>query len=349
MKVLIVSADRTDSRGVPCNLGDAMLTDAMLACATSLGHQASAIDFGDATRDPDQGYPRQRSGRSLSLARTIRESDLLIIGGGTLLQDAAVHSFSGLPRLVATTSNMARVTKTPCAFFGVGVADIHRAPARWLLRSGLSGRPVYVRNAESLERVHTLGATEARVSGDAIHLLSPDSLPTHTAHSHGTALLCLAYGDGNLATEQALSALQARLARISLLQMDQRPAVGDGSDLPSHIVAKFGLSPRLRSAKQTLHDIATSSLLISSRLHALYLAGLVGTPAIALSGRPKVEEYAREVGLPLVSSLQEAAHSVELAATPPLTWLQAQHTSATAAFQEVLEFRGRSSPHALEL
>jgi hypothetical protein len=56
----------------------------------------------------------------------------------------------------------------------------------------------------------------------------------------------------------------------------------------------------MHSWRELAGHISTASVLISDRMHALYIAASVGTPALGVSTRGKVERYCAEFDVPML-------------------------------------------------
>ncbi|MFC9360242.1 polysaccharide pyruvyl transferase family protein [Rhodococcus sp. NPDC057014] len=172
MRILIVSADRTLKTGVAQNLGDSLLTDALLSHLKSLGFDPVAADFGNVERVGSA--PRVNVRRLSKLWRLIRTSDLVLIGGGTLLQDdQRARCFAGLPRLCLTVSVIGWLCNRRIVYFGVGCDPVSRPHMRNTLRMAVFGRKLFVRDEESLARVRTELNSNGQVACDASLLLYP--------------------------------------------------------------------------------------------------------------------------------------------------------------------------------
>ncbi|MFC9360241.1 polysaccharide pyruvyl transferase family protein [Rhodococcus sp. NPDC057014] len=105
-------------------------------------------------------------------------------------------------------------------------------------------------------------------------------------------------------TVDGVTALEKLFHQVGFLSMDQ----GDSSDF-------YGLSPAVRLMMEpqqldyTWYDaaekIGASTLVISSRMHALYLAGLLNVPSIAVGRSPKVASFAKRYGIPIVEDVAD--------------------------------------------
>jgi len=55
--------------------------------------------------------------------------------------------------------------------------------------------------------------------------------------------------------------------------------------------------------KEAVGLIAGSSVVVASRMHAMYIAAMSGTSMVAVGASPKVEAFAEEFGVPLMGTI----------------------------------------------
>ncbi|GAB2457800.1 polysaccharide pyruvyl transferase WcaK-like protein [Conyzicola lurida] len=307
MKILVVSSDRTGDDHVAINLGDALLTDALVQALRARGHSPLVADFGH-ERHGD-GEPRLKLDGVASLVRAVRAADAVIIGGGTLLQDdGPKHGLGGLPRLCATVVGVAKATGTPVGFYAVGCDPVERFLPKMLLRFAVHNVPVFVRETTSAERVNGQLRGTAHVGADASLLLSHRTAP---ATEGGPLVLTLNRKHAAAVTAEHVSALRAKYGSVVFLNMSQS---GDGlTDSAAVEPAALALFDRVTSTlswPEAESIIAGASAVVGSRMHALYASMLLGRPMVAVSDLPKVVTFATEFEVPRVGSIAEVS-SVE--------------------------------------
>lgn len=316
MRVLIVPADRTMDSGFACSIGDAWLTDCLVRAVVSAGHVVKAVDFGADRIISAGSEPRTRVGGAAGLAHLIAWSDLVIVGGGTLLQDDVGSGIGGMPRLTSVVSNLARALRRRCVFFGVGVDPVERRTARSLLNLAVCGRIVAARDKWSAERAVQLGAGGTLVAGDCIWLGAECSEARENFTRAGGparqgAVLALARGDGGLITAKTIESLRQCYGRVTFLQMDQRAREGDAAGMRRGTLDHFdGVTERL-SPGDALELMSCSEVVFTSRLHALYAAAVTGTPMVAVGGhRPKVAQFGAEFSIPVIDSMRQPSEAI---------------------------------------
>lgn len=247
-----------------------------------------------------------------------RESDVLISGGGGLLQDATSWRS---PLYYLTVMRLARAAGVRVACVGQGIGPLRRGFVRRLVRNGLSGvDAVAVRDQASQEALRDLGVRRpVEVTADLAFLL-PRPTAEATADAWEKAGLS---EEGRPAAAVALrrppgepkAGLAASLARPIgeacrrlglhpvLLPM-QPPADGELAEevaaaLPmAAAVVRSGLS-----AREMLALVGGCELVIGMRLHALIFAAICAVPPVAISYDPKVEALMGELGLSAATSV----------------------------------------------
>lgn len=303
MRVLIVPADRTEPHGGARNLGDAFLSDVLAAGIEARGHQVDIYDFGGTDRRTT-GRTRLRGGRGVDLFRHIQQSDAVLIGGGTMLQDdQGTRLFAGLPRLCAVVSSAARVAGVPVAFYGVGLDTVQRRVPRLLLQSAVSKRPVWVRDAASQARFEIYFSGTACLGADASLLLPETAINDGTSVARSGALIALNRTDAQGLTPDLVNALMAAYGTVRFLSMDQEEGNADADSLSRSARKALRYEPEVLSWHDAARQIAKSEIVLASRMHALYMAALWSVPVVALGNSDKLRAFALEFGVPLLAHL----------------------------------------------
>lgn len=245
-----------------------------------------------------------------SLARTIRKSDLLLLGGGGLLQD--VTSRRSLWYYLGLVS-LAQRYGTPAVAYGLGVGPLVHRDSRALVRHALSRLAgVGVRDAESRDELVRSGVPAGiiRVTGDASLGMPPvSSEELQQAASHLASLapaprLGIAlrpWGDGRWlpGLVEAVQGLSKRM-EASVIVFSMMPAVdyplakGFAEAIGNGAVA---FPPEVRP-KTLAALIGGCDWVLAMRLHALVFASLAGRPALGLEYDPKVRRFAERAGYP---------------------------------------------------
>lgn len=252
----------------------------------------------------------------LRFAGAVANADLVLSGGGGLLQDAT--SVRSLAYYLAVLA-WARACGKPAAVYGNSAGPIRTRTGRWLTPRVLNLVPLLmVRDHRSADLLRRLGVRRPlEVTADPV-LLAERQDP-----EWGRSLLAAAgcpvdrpiiavsvrpFGDGGHVARiaAAVKRLTAELGVQAVLFPVQATW-----DLPvCHEVAR-----RVGPAAYVLDEstgpdelmavLACTELVVGMRLHSLIFAVAQGVPAAGISYDPKVHGFLEEAGMPLVA---EADH-----------------------------------------
>lgn len=302
MKILIVSADRTDVHGGACNLGDAFLTDALASALGELGHDVAIYDFGSVRTTSD--LPRISGGRLGGLASQIRAHDLVLIGGGTLFQDnEPTMLVGGLPRLCLTVATLARVSRRPHRFFGVGMDPIDRRAVRLQISLATARVPVWLREQDSCDRFSEYFGRSARLGADAALLTTVPPEPNQVPRAG--LVIALNRSEAPAVTSELIEAARSRFGTVTFLAMDQQASDSDWNALSPDVRSALGAPTGPLGWREAAAQISSSAAVVASRMHALYMAALSEAPMIAVGTRPKVRSFASEFAIPHAATATE--------------------------------------------
>ena len=303
------------------NAGDeAVLAGMQEAFARQTGGQVKLRVF---SQDPAStlrmhGLPAVARMSLTALRSTLRESDLLLSGGGSLLQDTT--SMRSLIYYLWVV-RLAYAHRVPVMFYAQGLGPFRRPLSRALVRL-VANRADYitVRDEPSLRLLNTLGVRRPPIeqTADPAFALSPatpetvdalfqaENLPLHEPLV-GVALRPWGgSGESPLDTyAQLLLELQRRTGhRIVLLPM-QAPGDVVFAETIAALTGDPAAFPVIRQVYPPavlLGLVARMQAVVAMRLHTLIFAARAGVPPFALAYDPKVENLMR--GLDLDDSLE---------------------------------------------
>ena len=283
------------------NLGD----DALLQVALSqlpVGVAPTVTAF-------DESQVRERFGvstvprRSLNrVLQALKDVDALVLGGGSLLQDAT--SFRSLLYYVVLIT-AAKLQGKLVLLWGQGLGPLKRRRSRLLVRSVLPfADAISWRDQASASLANAWG-----VKG----LVAPDpvwDLPLQQWRgSHGPLVVCFRpthHLDAQAWAPymEALSSLAVAGDREVLwLAFHGEQDRGLLGHLRSEGLLSADLERRSREVvpahpREAMAVFASAGLVLAMRLHGLILAALSGSPTVALSYDPKVAAAAEAIGCP---------------------------------------------------
>lgn len=293
------------------NAGDeAVLAGMLTALRRATGN--AAHDFTVLSGNPS-ATAREHGVRAVPRAamaqvkETIRNADLLISGGGSLLQD--VTSFRSLVYYLWVI-RLAHRLRRPVAIYAQGIGPLRRPLSRWAVRRSLAGAAaITVRDEGSAATLHAIGLrrTEVRVTADPAFALP---VPSEDAGAHertqgadGSApLVGIAprpwpgYEAERIAAETARG-LRRKGCRAALIAMqdprDER-LCRDAAAIAEGSAVHFGCDGQYANA---LAACSRVDVLIGMRLHALIMGAIGGTALVGVSYDPKVGALMDGLGL----------------------------------------------------
>jgi polysaccharide pyruvyl transferase CsaB len=297
------------------NVGDEAILAGLLQGFRDLAPEAAlTVLSGDpAATEAEHGVSAWPRGLR-SAARAVRQTDLLVSGGGGLLQDATSWRS---PLYYLWILQMAQKRGARVACIGHSVGPLRRGWVRRRTRGTLEKVDVIaVRDHRSQETLQALGLRHpVEVTGDLAFLL-PRPPEEETARAWAQAGLGKEGAAAALALRRlpggavgpeleiaaaAVSACERIGVRPVLVPMqhavDLELAEAIAARHPSVAVVRAKLT-----ARETLALLSGFDLVVAMRLHALIFAAIAGVPPVAISYDPKVDGMMGELGLPVAAS-----------------------------------------------
>ena len=257
---------------------------------------------------------------AVRLLRAIGEADLVISGGGSLLQDVtSKRSLAYYLSIIAA----GKWKRKKVMLFAQGIGPIRNRFMRLLTRMVVSKADVItVRDEDSAEELKRMGvpAAKVEVTADPVLMLNPESKIA------GKTILAEAgldpykpiigvsvreWPDNQRCLKQlaaALGTLSDRYnAQIAILPLQVSKDLKDSQLLQGYLPTirnKVVLLKGDYSTEEFLSVIGSFRLLIGMRLHALIFAAVMKVPLLAISYDPKVDSFLKAIG-------SEAAGTVE--------------------------------------
>ncbi len=255
----------------------------------------------------------------ISAYRLSHQSDLLVSGGGGLLQD--LTSWRS-PLYYLGVMRLARAAGLPVACIGYGVGPLRRRFVRGLARRELSRvEAVAVREAASAEALRELGLERpVEVTADLAFLLPR---PTAEEVDRAWEKAGLRRGERPAAAialrpppeRRTGRDLAARLGRAIgaacdhlgldpvLVPMQRTRDIEFASLVSAGMPSATQVVAGEMSARDLLAVIGGCELVIAMRLHALLFAAICGVPPVAISYDPKVDGLMGQLGLQSATSI----------------------------------------------
>ena len=244
---------------------------------------------------------------------TLRQSDLLISGGGSLLQDTTSARSLLYYLWIARLAFQAR---KPVMFYAQGMGPLKRKMSRLLVRQ-VANRAAYltVRDEPSAQLLKAIGVTNPNleITADPAFALAPasenkiDALCRTEGISTRLPLIAVAlrpwHGSGPSPLDKyarLLTLLHAQTgAQIVLLPMHSADDVTFACEVAARTNSadSFPIVKNAYAPDVLLGLIGRMQTVVAMRLHALIFAARMSVPPFALSYDPKVENLMNLLGL----------------------------------------------------
>ncbi len=254
-----------------------------------------------------------------AIARTAKNADFMILGGGGLFQDhwpprpehlltprhANIDNWAGFALL-------ARLTDTPLMIYAVGVGPLTTPAGRDYTRLAFAqAAAISVRDEESLGPLTEAGVDTARivVTADPAYLLEPASVESPMSTAIAVALRPWGEHPTRAAwVTEAATGLDAVIDRLDVdltfipFQRSVAPIENDGAiaAVVCEHMAHIDRTTIIRSdhgPSEIAGLLAGSELVVGMRLHSIELAATAFTPVVALGYDPKVGHAMHDLGL----------------------------------------------------
>lgn len=253
------------------------------------------------------------------LLNELKHTNLLISGGGSLLQD--VTSFRS-PLYYLWVLWEAQRAQTATMMLAQGVGPLHNPLNRMLTRRTLNAtRAITVRDAASATFLQRLGVERPpiEVTADPSFLLAPESSSrldawwaSHIPAGRPVVGVALRPWQSSQAEERytaiadGLSALAAQSGALLLfLPMQHDVDLGIAEEMAGWTPAESRVLDLALTPCEMLAAVERCSFIVAMRLHTLIFAVHRGTPAFGISYDPKVRDFCAASRLPAPMSWDE--------------------------------------------
>lgn len=301
------------------NLGDDTVLFGILSAIRKLRPQAEIAVLSNQPERTEElfGIPAFNRWSLPVITRELIRSDLLVMGGGSLLQDVSsprsVIYYLGIVAL-------AKLLGKPVVFYAQGFGPINRSLSKWLIRRIVNKVDmITVRDDKSHDDLKRLGVTNPPIQVTADPALSIDTrlFPKET----GEQILRefgltprFQKGDKPLAgiairnwnTSHPYLEILARTCdnlvrrgwQVVFIPMQYPGDVGVSKTVADLMEEPSVLLDRQFTFRDISSIIANMDMIVGMRLHSLILAALYEVPFIPLSYDPKIDRFVHRLDRP---------------------------------------------------
>lgn len=289
------------------NLGDELIFKALLSQLDKIGISrkcVTAVSI-DARRTTSTFSVNAVSHTDLlSLLSALKRADILIFGGGGLLQDET--SIWNLPYHLSRIW-LARVLGKPVIAIGLGAGRVKTRLGAWLIAATFGRRiPIIVRDEESKEVLEKIGLRLVTQAADLVFTLPPINYAPEGyvavalrpfSHKGGVLPVGMKRKMGVPKDARQLAKVLDRVAEqtgleIRFVSFDQDKDVAYQRAIAAHMQSSVSfVTPTVDSVAKV---IGCANALIGMRYHAGIVAFLAGVPSVMIGYSPKVESLGKE-------------------------------------------------------
>lgn len=308
------------------NLGDEALLASMITALKSEIPQLRLIVLSAKPEKTSALYGVEAVHRwnPLSVITALSCCDLLISGGGSLLQD--VTGKLTIPYYLSIVW-LAKILGKRVIFYGQGIGPINgkfgRALTRWIANKVDF---ITLRDSASARLLREIGATvpPVEVTADPVFGINNSeelsfgepflTLDFPTGDKPGVGIFVREW-KGIPGYKKAVAGLAdyfySKNRQVIFIPMQYPADIAPIREIEGMMKHKPVILDRELSFRQLMDIVASMDLVIGMRLHALIIATLCAVPMIGLSYDPKVSEFLESVKQPVFNNLEDIT-SVEL-------------------------------------
>ncbi|AMA72039.1 MULTISPECIES: polysaccharide pyruvyl transferase CsaB [Aneurinibacillus] len=279
------------------------------------------------------GIPAFNRWRMSAIIQQLKKSDLLVMGGGSLLQDAtsprSVIYYLGIVM-------MAKMLGKPVIFYAQGIGPITRAISKRLIRAIVNRVDVItVRDEQSGEDLKSFGVVKAPiyVTADPAVTINPSQVDTSFGqniikkYKPGTTKPVMAISVRAWKNEQQYKTAIARFAdealrrgwEVFFLPMQNPADLAPSADI-IRLMEEPGavLIEEKMNFKQIFSFIGASQFVLGMRLHSVILAAVMNIPFAGISYDPKMDRFVQRLGMESAGHIKGLEYETLLANVEPL-------------------------------
>jgi polysaccharide pyruvyl transferase CsaB len=302
------------------NAGDEAILRSMIA---DLREKDPDIEFSVLSGDPAKtaSYYRVKAVHRMRFGevfKVLRSCDLLIVGGGGLLQDAT--SGRSIPYYLGVTY-LAKLLGKRVMFYAQGVGPIRGWRGKFLTKMIVNKVDyITVRDRGSLELLQSLGVRRPpmEVTADPVLLLRPsgeervNKIFREKGVAKGDRIIGVSvrnwkeYDEYKTALAEALNHIVRELeVKVAFIPMHHPHDIEASADVMRMIEGESILIDEELSPEELLTVIGKMDFIVGMRLHSLIFAATMGVPAVGITYDAKVKQFMELAGIPQGGTIEE--------------------------------------------
>lgn len=294
------------------NAGD---DSVLFGIISSLMLKDSTLEFSVLSNKPDKtnrmfGVSSYNRWNLLEVMRQIKKHDLLVMGGGSLLQDAtsprSVFYYLGIVMF-------AKVLRKPVVFYAQGIGPINKSISRRLIRRIVNKVDVIsVRDYESGEDLKRIGVQKEPIyiTADPAVTIQPSSINLEIGQTileelnlspEKTIAISVRYWKKEDHYKRVLADVADHYIRLGwnvlFIPMQYPADVSPCKDIINIMSETAHVIDRPLDFKEIISIIGNTRLVLGMRLHSIILAAVMNTPFVAISYDQKVDRFVERINM----------------------------------------------------
>lgn len=255
-----------------------------------------------------------------TIIRQLKKADMLVMGGGGLLQDVTS------PRSILYYLGVVQMAKwldKPVVFYAQGFGPVRRPLSKWLIRRTLNDIDlITVRDEGSRDDFLRTGVTRPPLLVTADPAMAIDTslvdaemgraiLERHRVPASRVAVVSVReWPTAKVPYKRIFAEGLKRLIEggwhVVFLPMQHPKDLRPSREIARHLGPAATVIETPLTVFDILNVIKAADMVVGMRLHSLILAALLSVPAVAFSYDQKIERFSRRVGIPCAGSTQAA-------------------------------------------
>lgn len=286
------------------NIGDEAVLYAIIGALRMQLPEVEIIVLSNAPQKTKTIYQVQSINRwkIKEVIQAIKKSDLLISGGGSLLQDTT--SNKTIPYYLAIVK-IAEWLKKPVVFYSQGIGPVNKGFNKWLIKTiSKKVNHIFVREEGSKNTLLEMKVnTDITVAIDPVLGLTPkkevvEKVKKSMGDKKAIGIYIRPWQNTQEIVESLVSPLKAMIEQgydVYLVPMYYQEDNAVAKMLHKRLGEKSKLLDRELTIEETIAYTANFEWIIGMRLHSLIMATAVNVPMVALSYDPKVKDFVEEL------------------------------------------------------
>lgn len=294
------------------NIGDEAI---LYAIIQSLRKEHAEVDITVLSNRPEitaqrYGVEAVNRWKLRDVMQAIKQSDGLISGGGSLMQDET--SSKTIP-YYAGIIKIAKWYKKPVFVYAQGMGPFNQKLSRFMVKSALKNTTITVRDNDSKQLLQRIGVKDnIDIVPDPVLGIDvvQQTSDWFTSQQFTKPVVTVSVRDWPTTNNykrklaEALSFIGKQGYEIVFIPMHGSHDFTTSEEIARLMDCESKIAPHDASIHEKIALIHDSELLIGIRLHALIFAAVVNTPFLPLSYDPKIDSFAEICGQPLVGSIE---------------------------------------------